>query len=91
MKELESWAKKKMKFKNVLLKVPLSLESLESAKMHTFEYKRYFSSPYGSFGNFKKAVSKNGLEKYLPYLKREKKAYARVISKIPAGEIEVMG
>jgi len=90
MKELEIWAKKKIKFKNVLLRVSLTSSSLELAKMHTFEYKKYFTSPYGSFENFKKTIEKEGIEKLLPYLKGKDKAYVRVISKILASEIEVI-
>jgi|APSaa5957512535_1039671.scaffolds.fasta_scaffold75905_2 hypothetical protein len=90
MKELEVWARRKMKFKNVLLRVDATSKALENAKIHTFEYKMYFHSPFGSFENFKKAIEKEGLKKYMPYLKRKTKAYVRVISKIPAREIEVL-
>jgi len=48
-------------------------------------------SPYGSFENFRKVINKYGLKIYEPYLKKKKNAYLRVIDKIPAREIEVMG
>ncbi len=89
-KELSQWAKKKIKFKNKLLRVRASSKSFQSAKIHTFEYKQYFVSPYGSFEHFKKVVQKYGLEKYLPYLTGEKRAYLRVVSKIPSSEIKVL-
>jgi len=89
-KELLKWAKKKMKFKNKLLRVRASSESFQSAKIHTFEYKKYFVSPYGSFEYFKKVVQEYGIEKYLPYLTGKKRAYLRVISKIPSDEIEII-
>lgn len=90
IKELTKWAKNKRMYKNKLLKVRASSMSLQSAKIHTFEYKKYFVSPYGSFEHFKKVIQKYGIEKYVPYLAGEKKAYLRVISKIPFNEIKVL-
>ena len=89
IKELSKWAKKKRRFKNELLKVRVISESFQPAKIHTFEYKKYFVSPYGSFEYFKKVIQKYGFEKYAPYLTGEKRAYLRVVSKISAKEIEV--
>ena len=89
--ELEIWARKKMKFKNKLLRVRASCVSLEKAKIHTFEYKKYMKSPYGSFEHFVKVVGRYGLDRYMVYLSGKKKAYVRVVSRIPAGEIEVVG
>jgi hypothetical protein len=89
IEELVSWAKKKMRYKNFLLKVNLSSRSFEKAKIPALGNK-YGKSPYGSFENFRKVIGKYGLERYEPYLKKKKNAYLRVIDKIPASEIEVM-
>jgi len=90
MDDLFVWAKKKMKFTNFLLRVNLSEKFFENAKIHILGEKGYWESPYGSFENFRKVIKKSGIKKYEPYLKKKKRAYIRVIDKIPAGVIEVI-
>jgi hypothetical protein len=99
VKDLNKWAKKNL-FNKKAIYVLGSSKVFESSlfqyrkkdnkKTRSISYRRkrnYYKSIFGSFEYFKKIIRKEGLKKYMPYLKSQR-FFIRVKNKIPAKEIK---
>tara|TARA_Y100000310_G_C20703085_1_gene831933 strand:- start:12778 stop:13482 length:705 start_codon:yes stop_codon:yes gene_type:complete len=90
--KIDKWSKKKSKFNNKILFVNGSSKYFETALFQNRLGKKgkdkYWKSPFGRFEHFVSIIKKYGLKRYESYLKGEKLFYLRIISKIPAKEIE---
>jgi len=84
--KLNEWSKKRRSFKNKVIAIPASSRYFETAFFQNFQGK-YLESPFGTFGHFKKIVSKNGLATYYLYLTGKKLFYLRTTTPIPNSEI----
>jgi hypothetical protein len=84
-----SFCDKKSRYNSSTLLIPKKSRYLEKAHFQHFGGK-YWPSPFGSFEHFKKIMTKEGLEKYWPFFKGEKRFYLRLLKKVPASEIKVM-
>ena len=86
VKKLNKWASGKQKEKKyAIISIRGNEGIFEKAKFYCFHpkgSKDYWESPFGSIKNFSKVIKNNGLEKYLPYLNKEKLFYLRVGEKI---------
>lgn len=87
VKKLNKWAKKEVQYKNKILRIPMTSTCLEKSHFQGFEHKEYDISPFGTFKQFKKAITKNTWEYYKPYLTGNKLYYIRTTEKIPAKEL----
>lgn len=88
VKKMHAWSIIKMSTKMVTLVLNGTCKIFETAKFQAIHIdKNHWESPFGSFNNFNKVILKNGIEKYLPFLKNEKKFYLRVIDKIKKSDV----
>jgi len=87
---LNKWSKKRMGKKSEVLYIKGSNKIFETAIFYCFipQNQGYWESPFGSFQHFVKVIKKQGLRKYLPFLKGEKLFYLRVRKKISPKEIK---
>jgi hypothetical protein len=91
VKYLNKWANKRKDKERFTIYIRGSNKIFETALFYCYrpEFKEYWASPFGSFDNFKEVIKKDGLKRYLPYLKNEKLFYLRVINKISPKEIKL--
>ncbi|MBT4577195.1 hypothetical protein HOM13_00215 [Candidatus Woesearchaeota archaeon] len=89
IKKLNKWSKKKNQYTNKIIKIKASSKYLEKAEFQELGKKKYSPSPFGSFENFEKAIKKNKLKYYLPFLKNKKLFYLRVKNKIHSKELSI--
>lgn len=86
IKNVQKWARLRMKFSMKKLKISATSKSFEKADFQRFG-QEYIPCPYGGFEHFKKVIDKYGWNTYKPYLTEKNHFYVRFKYKIPKEEI----